>query len=134
MDKLIPSTGEMRPGSYINFNVRGYKAGDRALFERVFGRPCIGTIFLMDGNIACFDLAEVIDPLRGDGTPPEGTARIFVTNVKAKLRSAAGDVSEAALLTALGAAFAAAPSWYEAERQRLVRAHNRTAKAAGGGR
>lgn len=123
---LIPSSGEMRPGPYLNLNRLGLKGGERVLFEETFGRPEIGTVELVAGN------RINIAPCAAEG---QKGGSIFMTAVKHKLRLiACPDTrrpAEADLLAALTARHAAAPHLYDGDRAGIVRAWHRWQREAG---
>lgn len=107
--QLIPSTGEVRPGAFIDLNRRGYKAGERVLFERVLGRPAIDTIDGFDPgnpNIAIID-----------------GVRTIVVDIKGRVPAGMTAAAEAALIAELEAAFAAGAHLYDQHRQRILREH-----------
>lgn len=104
---LRPSDGAVRQGTHIDLNHRGYKAGERVLFEPEFGKPCVDTIDAMDGNWAAID-----------------GARILVTNIKGRIRPGTTEEQERALVAALEAAFAASPvEYHQSARRRVMREH-----------
>jgi hypothetical protein len=114
-DTLIPSTGEVRPGHFVNLNRRGYRPRERVLFEKMFGRPEIGTIAMMDPgnpNIA------IIEPEDG-----RAALRVIVVDIKGRLPAGATPEAERALVAALEAAFAGHRHIYDQHRKRILREH-----------
>lgn len=102
---LRPSDGAVRQGAHINLNVKGFKTGDRVLFEPEFGRPVVDTIDLMDANVACID-----------------GARILVINVYGRLRPGTSEEDERRLVDELKAAVAeSAARYHQSERKRIMR-------------
>jgi hypothetical protein len=113
--RLIPSTGEVQAGAFINLNRHGYKAGERVLFEQRFGEPEIGTIALMDpenSNMA------VMAPEDG-----RGPLRVVVVDVKARIPAGWTAEREEALVEALREAFATGRHLYDKRRKAVIREH-----------
>jgi hypothetical protein len=115
MKQLIPSTGEVRDGAFINLNIRRYRPGERVVFEKPFGSPYVGTIAMMDvgnPNLAIID--------------PEGervAMRVIVVDIRGRMPAGASPEAEADLVAALAAAFAAAAHLYDQHRKRILREH-----------
>jgi hypothetical protein len=115
MDRLIPSSGERRAGSFFSLNRHGYKAPDRVLIERTFGQPEVGTIALMDpgnANVAV---------MRPEGD--RAAIRVVVVDIRGRLPAGATAEAEQALLADLLAAHAASPREYLATRDAIARKH-----------
>jgi hypothetical protein len=115
--RLIPSTGEMRRGSFINLNRHGYKAGERVLFEKPWGEPHVGTIALMDQGNPNLAIME-----------PEGERpawRVICIDIKARIPAGWSAERESELLDALRAAFAEGRHLYDQRRKTVIREHFR---------
>lgn len=111
--RLIPSTGEVRAGSFINLNRHGYKAGERVLFEKPWGEPHVGTIALMDpGN----PNMAVMEP-EGD----RSAWRVICVDIKARIPAGWTAEREATLLEALRAAFSEGRHLWDKRRQVVIR-------------
>lgn len=107
MDRLIPSSGERRSGGFINLNLRGFKAGDRVLFEPTYGDPRIDRIDQFDranSNIAIID-----------------GQRVLVTNIKGRIPAGWIEAEENTLLTLLRMAFQASAPRYDQVRNEILR-------------
>lgn len=116
-DLLIPSTGEVRRGSFINLNRHGYKAKERVLFEERFGEPATGTIALMDpGNPNIAIMAP-----EGD----RGALRVVVVEIKARIPAGWSPERETALIEDLRKTFAEAGHLYDQRRKAVIREHLR---------
>jgi hypothetical protein len=116
-DIVIPSTGEVRPGPFINLNRRGWKPGDRVLFEKPFGNPEIGTIAMMDPanpNLA------VMAPEAG-----RGALSVIVVDIKALIPAGWTAGREAALVADLAEAFEDGRHLYDQRRKAVIREHLR---------
>jgi hypothetical protein len=101
---LRPSDGAVRQGGHIDLNIRGFKAGDRVLFEAEFGHPRIDIVDRMDGNDAIID-----------GTP------VLVTKLSGRIPAALAAEDEAALLGELKRCFAGGAHLYQEARKPILR-------------
>jgi hypothetical protein len=114
---LVPSSGEIRRGPFINLNRHGYGPRERVLFEQRFGNPEIGTIALMDPgnpNIA------IMEPEDG-----RGALRVLVVDIKARLPAGWTAEREAALIADLRTAFTGFRHLYDQRRKAIIREHVR---------
>lgn len=108
-DQIIPSTGELRPGPFIPLNRKGYRAGERVLFERPFGHPHI-------------DAIDSFDPNNPNVAIIDGR-RTIVLDIKGRIPAGMTAEAEAALIAALQAAFENAAHLYDQHRKRILWEH-----------
>lgn len=71
MESIRPSDGQRTKVAAIDLNRKGYRAGERVLFESLFG-PRTGTIDSVSGNTAIIG-ALAVEVRSIDGRVPAGT-------------------------------------------------------------
>jgi hypothetical protein len=115
MNRLIPSSGEVQPGSFLNLNVDRYRPGERVLFEARFCEAETGTIAMMD------PVNPDIAIMAQEGH--RGALRVIVVDVKARIPAGWTAAQEADLCAALRETAMAAPHLYGQHRKRILREH-----------